>query len=371
MKIVFIGGRDIRKLGGIENYMLNLATCLKQAGHTPIVCCESDKDKVETINGFEVRHFKGLKSNLLCKPWVGLKATLYAVFKEKNVDMIHYNAWPPSLWCWIPTLKGIHSLMEGHGLEWQRSKYSGTASRVLKFMEFITAHLNRNLIMCSESQVRYFKKEYGVDSVCIPTATNLPSEEEDSDILTRFGITKKKYFLYLGRLVQDKNPDYLIKAFKRISNCGFQLVLAGENNQMPEYVQRLHSLASECNDIIFTGAAYNNDKNTLLRNAFCFCIPSTIEGLSISLLEAMSYKLPIIASDIEGNKEVLEDDSALWVKPMCESDLVSAMNHAISTSDFLKSAVEKNYKKVNSSYTWNKVTEKYIDCLNNIINASK
>lgn len=360
MKIAFIGGRDIHKLGGIENYMFNLATRLAIMGHQPIVFCESDCNRSETVNGFEVRYVKGPSSKFLCKPWVGLKATLRCVFKDRDIDLIHYNAWPPSIWCWIPSLAGIPSLMEGHGLEWQRSKYSPRARKVLKLMEAFTARINRHLIMCSEAQVRYFKDRYNVDSVCIPTAVNPPSPAEDSSILDRYGIAKGRYFLFMGRLVPDKNPDYLIKAFKDCSPEGMQLVIAGSNEAMPEYVDRLHSLSQCHHGIIFTGAVYGDDKETLMNNAFCFCLPSTIEGLSIVLLEAMVHRLPIIASDIEANREVLEKDKALWVRPENVGDLADAIAKSAESPEPLAEATDFNYRKVLSHYTWDKVAEKYV-----------
>lgn len=367
MKIVFIGGRDIHILGGIENYMFNLATQLVHMGHECIVYCESDHNGTEIVNGFKVKYVKGPSSNLICKPWVSLKATLHTVFREKNVDLIHYNAWPPSLWCWIPRLAGIASLMEGHGLEWQRSKYSPFASRVMKFMEKITAHLNQHLIMCSESQVRYFKEVYGKDSICIPTAINIPEEKPDSNILSRFSLESKKYFLFLGRLVQDKNPDFLIKAFNNAGIGEMKLVIAGSNDAMPEYVAHLHELAKENESIVFTGAVYGDDKETLLKHAFCFCLPSTIEGLSIALLEAMIRRLPIIASDIEANKEVLHKGNALWVKSESVEDIVCAMKKLSEGNVALGSAIEENHHLVLSQYTWEKVALKYVKAVENFI----
>lgn len=124
MKIAFIGGRDIRKLGGIESYMYNMATELVKKGHEPIVYCESDHCSVEWINGFKVIYQKGPKSMFLCKPLLGLKSTINAVFKEKHIDVIHYNAWPPALSSPLACLFGIKSVMQGHGHEWKNTKYS-------------------------------------------------------------------------------------------------------------------------------------------------------------------------------------------------------------------------------------------------------
>ena len=362
MKIVFIGCRDIHLLGGIENYMYNLSRGIVARGHEAVVYCESDHNAVENLDGVKVIYMKAPKSNLICKPWVGLKATLRTVFREKGVSLIHYNAWPPSLWSWIASIAGIPSLMMGHGHEWQRSKYSPRLQKILKFMEKFTAHSNRHLLMCSEAQTVYFKEHYGVEAYTMPTAVNLPTAEPEapSDILERFGLQDGRYFLYMGRLVQDKNPDYLIRGFCAALHEGFKLVIAGANDAMPEYVQHLHDLGAGCVDVVFTGAVYGADKDVLLRGAYVFCLPSTIEGLSIVLLEAMSYRLPVLATDIDANREVLEKDFAVWVEPEKDDDIRSAVEFCITEAEKLAGWREYNYDKIARGYTWDRVTERYL-----------
>lgn len=368
MKIVFIGGRDIRSLGGIESYMYNLPSQLIAMGHEPIVFCESDRNDVEWVNGFKVIHQKGFKSNLICKPYLGLKATIKTLLYEKHVDIIHYNAWPPSLSCPLARLFGVKTLMLGHGLEWKRSKYSPRQQRILKFMEWVTAYLNSNLIMCSEEQSRYFKAKYNRNAVTIPTAINPPnlSDEKDTEILRRWGVEPRGYFLFLGRLVKDKNVDYLITAYINSNYKDKFLVIAGSNNADKKYVENLHNLANGNSNVIFIGAVYGNDKEALLRNAYTFCIPSTIEGLSIALLEAMSYSLPVIASDIAANKEVLEDDKALWVRAENVEDLRKAIEYSVNHKSEIFIPTEYNRNFIMENYTWKKVAEKYICYLNSL-----
>jgi len=365
MKIVFIGGRDIHLIGGIESYMLNLSHELVRMGHVPVVYCESDKNITVNEGGVTIIYQKGFKSNLLCKPVLGLKATVHALVNHKDLDVIHYNAWPPSLWSWIPALFGYKTLMQGHGLEWQRSKYSPFQRRILKFMEMLTAHLNRNLVMCSQDQTEYFLEQYGKTAVTIPTAVNIPVPHDNkSTILENYCLEKNGYYLFLGRLVQDKNPDYLIKAFIRSNHGNKKLVIAGSNDSNTEYVDYLKSLAKDSTDVIFTGAVYGQNKEKLLENAFFFCLPSTIEGLSIVLLEAMSYRIPVIASDIKANREPL-DDNAIFVKPENIEELTLAIGKSI---DFdCQTMIGNNYSKVSSQYTWDKIASMYVNYLNRLL----
>ena len=366
MKIVFIGGRDIHLIGGIESYMAHLSSELVKMGHEVIVYCESNRNETVTWNGVKVIHQKGIKSHFLCKPWLSLKATIRTLFNEKRVSVIHYNAWPPSLWCWLANIFGVKTLMQGHGLEWQRSKYSPKQQKIMKFMEKVTAHMNRNLIMCSDGQTKYFWETYKRKAVTIPTAVILPGNaNSESDIMQKYNLAPQKYFLFMGRLVQDKNPDYLIRAYKQCKECGYKLVIAGSGIGGKKYVNKLHELAADTENIIFTGAVHGADKDCLLRNAYAFCIPSTIEGLSIVLLEAMSYKLPVIASNIDANRELLGED-AVYVKAENVEDLTNAIHYCIENTETINNYRTINYKKVAEKYTWDKVAEKYIDYLTGI-----
>lgn len=365
MKIAFIGGRDINSLGGIESYMKHLTRELVQMGHEPIVFCESDHNETMMADGVKVIYMKGPKSNLICKPWVGLKATVHVLFNEKDVRVVHYNAWPPSLWSWIARLAGKKTILQGHGFEWRHSKYSDSQVKVLKFMERITAWTNTNIILVSDEQRDYFKAIYHKDAVTIPTAVDLPSTDPEDDTLIqdKYPLSSKRFFLFLGRLSKEKNIDYLIWAFSQIKD--FKLAIAGTNTVEPEYVEYLKEQAKDNENVVFTGPVYGKEKNWLLQNAYCFCLPSTTEGMSIALLEAMSYRLPIIASDIIPNKEVLKDN-ALFVRPENKDDLVDAFNAAIRDSQSMLLFADNNYSLVRDNYTWSQVAKHYVDYLEQI-----
>ena len=170
----------------------------------------------------------------------------------------------------------------------------------------------------------------------------------------------------MGRLVPDKNPDYLIEGFLAAGLSGWKLVIAGANDAMPDYVAKLHALGEGHPEVVFTGAVYGSDKDCLLRNAALFCLPSTIEGLSIVLLEAMSYRRPILASNIEANQEVLQPDSALWVRPEQAGDIAEALQKAAVTEDFTQ-AVETNFALVRDNYTWERVTARYLQYIETLV----
>ena len=370
MKIAFIGGRDIKTMGGIENYVYNLATHLVKLGHEPIVYCESNRNAIEEVNGFKVIYHKSFGGRFLCKILLSLKSTIDTLTKEENVELFHYNAWPPSLWSWIPRMVGRKALLEGHGFEWKRTKYSPFQQKIMHLMEWLTAKMHKNILVVSDEQREYFASHYSRSCVTIPTAVNMPdSNDVDSDILSRYKVEQGRYFLYLGRLVQDKNPDYLIKAFQKANTTDYKLVIAGSNDQQPEYVEYLHKLAQSDSNIIFTGAVYGADKNTLLRHSAAFCIPSTIEGLAITLLEAMSYGLVCIASDIPSNREGLSDNG-IWVTAEDVDSLAEKIEYVISNTDALSHIKELNRRRVEQNFTWDIIAKRYVEYITNVCDGN-
>lgn len=358
MKIAFIGGRDIHKLGGIENYMYNLATELVKLGHKPVVYCESDRNGIEYLNGFKVIYQKSIGGRFFCKIILAYKSTIQSLLQREKFDVYHYNAWPPFLSSWIPRLFGKKVILQGHGLEWKRTKYSPFQQKVMKLMECLTAHLSTNLTMVSQEQTDYFYKHYHKDCVTIPTAINLPSHNIQSDILERFSLKENNYYLFLGRLVQDKNPDYLIKAFIKANPKNHKLVIAGNNDMLPNYVEYLHYLGKGNKNIIFTGAVYGKDKDKLIDSCFAFCIPSTVEGLAITLLEAMSHRKIVIASDIPANREGL-GENGIWCKYEDVNDLAEKIDYLEKHYDDVKWMEDINYSRVKKHFLWTQIAKQY------------
>jgi len=359
MKIIFIGGRDIHSIGGIESYMYNLATFLKAKGHEPVVFCESDRNEVEYVNGFKVVHNKAIGGRYLRKILLGHKATAYGVLKEREAQIYHYNGWGPAMAAWLAAVCGETIVYQSHGLEWKRTKYTSLQQRIMKFMEWLTVKMMKNITAVSQEQTDFFLTEYGKKCVTIPTAVNLPAENYESDVLEKYKLEDEGYYLYLGRLVQDKNPDYLIKAFNKSGIKGKKLVIAGSNDADLKYVEYLHKLGGENPNVIFTGAVYGNDKGKLLSKCFAFCLPSTLEGLPITLLEAMSHKRICLASDIPANKEAL-GDGGVWVKYEDVDDLCDKLLYILKNHKDLAIQNENNYRRVVENFTWDRVSDLYI-----------
>mgnify|MGYP001024693864 CR=1 FL=1 len=361
MKVAFIGGRTFNTPDGIATYMYNLATELVKNGITPIVYCEGNESKTEMVNGFKVVQWKSYKSAALTKICLGIKSTLHALFKEKRVTVFHYNTWAPALLAsYIPPIFGKKVVMQNHGLEWKRTKYSEKQRKLMKLMERFVAKTHKHWTLVSQEQTDFFWNEYHRKGITIPCAVRLPEVVQKSDILQRYGLCGNDYFLYMGRLVQEKNPYFLIKGYIKSGISDKKLVICGSNPQITEYEESLYQLAKDNKNIIFTGAIFGADKDIIYRNCFAFCIPSTLEGLPMSLLEAMSYRKIALASDIPSCHEAL-GNSGVWVPYEDSNAIADVLNKICNNYDSLKWQEESNYNRVKEKFSWENTTHLYIE----------
>ena len=366
MKIAFIGGRTFHHADGIATFMYHLATELVKMGHNPIVFCEDDTSFEEQINGFKVIHRKSPKSAFLAKPLLGLRATLHCLFKEKGVQVFHYNTWAPALIAsHIPLLFGRKVVMQSHGLEWKRTKYSAKKQAIVKKIEYFSAKVNKHWTMCSQEQTDYFAEHYNRECTTISCAVEMPGEAPKSDFLERYRLKGNDYFLYMGRLVQDKNPDYLIKGFVMAGLTGKKLVLCGGADGNTKFEKYLQSLSNSSN-VVFTGPIFGADKDAAFRNCYAFCIPSTLEGLPMSLLEAMSYGKIAIASDIPACHEAL-GESGIYVPYEDETAIADAMQELTNNEERYEWQKEANRLRAKERFSWDNTTNKYLDFVNQIM----
>ena len=372
MKIVFIGTRRLDSIGGIENYMYNLTRRLTELGIQCVVYCESDHWGTEICNGVKIYHLRSLPSRFLTKPILGVIAMLHAILFVDNISLIHCNQWFSTAGAVFAWLAKIPLVMECHGLEWQRTKYTPRQQKIIHLMEYIFARTIHNLIVCSQNQCDYYKMHYHRNPAVVTGGCDIPVSDfisNESDYLKKWNLRKDGYFIFLGRLVQDKNVDLLIRSFQKTPfPNGIRLVIAGSNFQQPQYVQHLRKLAEGNRNILFTGDILNDEKSALLKNSLAFILPSVMEGLPIALLEAMSFRCRCIVSDIPGNMEVASD-CAVIVKLNSEDDLSEKMHQIANSPDANESLRNLARQKVDR-FSWMSIAKKYLTVAQTIAKKS-
>ncbi len=355
MKIAMIGHKRIpSREGGVEIVVEKLSTKMAKKNHTVDVYNRKEKSFKEVDN------YKGV--NIITVPTINKKsldaliysfvATIKAIFKR--YDVIHYHALGPSVMLIIPHILGIKTVATVHGLDWQRGKWGGFASKYLKFGEKIIAKYADEVIVLSENVQKYFKDTYGRDTHYIQNGVEIPEHIEPEIIKEKYNLNGDDYILYLGRIVPEKGIHYLIEAFKQIKTDK-KLVIAGGSSHTNEYYEKIKSMAKEDSRIIMTGFVQGKLLEELFSNCNLYILPSDIEGMPISLLEAMSYGKVCLVSNIKENLEVIKKNGISFEKSNID-DLMEKLNSYLNENSFnLDKAELIDYIKDN--FNWDDVVD--------------
>lgn len=303
--------------------------------------------------GFKVVRIPTFKKSFLNAFVYSVLASIHAMFS--SYDIVHYHAEGPSAMAFLPKIMKKKIVCTNHGLDWNRSKWGGFATKYLKFGEKMSVCLSDALIVLSDTISKYFKDTYNKDTIIIKNGININDRIEANLITDRFGLDFSSYYLALGRMVPEKGFHYLIDAYLKL-NTDIKLVIAGELTNS-EYCIKLKEQAKNNQNIIFTGFVDGDVKQELFSNAFAYVIPSDLEGMSISLLEALSYGCHVLASNIPENTNIYDEEISFFEKGDVDS-LVDALQIIKPHSEELKN---KQISFIEKHYNWKQIVEETTD----------
>lgn len=356
MKIVVIGTRGIPNiLGGVETHCEELYPRIVAMGHDVTIVRRTPY--VEANN--KISEYKGVKLIDVYAPRKksveAIIHTFLAVIKARGLkpDVLHVHAIGPAIMVPFARLIGMKVVMTNHGPDYDRQKWGRLAKFVLKAGEYLGTKFSNRVIVISNVIANILKTRYNrCDTDLIFNGVNKPKKSANVDFLQSKGILPGKYILALGRFVKEKGFHDLIEAYKRLGDCGYQLVIAGDADHEDEYSRTLKKQAADVG-VILTGFIKGENLNQIMSNAALFAMPSYHEGLPIALLEAMSYNIDALVSDIPAN-----------ILPcLCPSDYFKVgdvEDLSVRLADKLSQLqLQRQYDL--ADYNWDKIAEQTIE----------
>ena len=322
LKIAMLGHKRIpSNEGGVEVVVEALCarmaalghsvTCYNRAGHH-VSGAEHELPAGSVYRGIRLVTVPTLER----KGFAAVISSFFAAVRSAfgSYDVVHIHAEGPAFFCWLPKLLGKRVIVTVHGLDWQREKWNGgIASKFIHLGERVAVRFADEIIVLSENVRQYFLDTYGRATRFIPNGVSAPTLESPRLIAEKWGLQKDGYILYLGRIVPEKGETYLIEAFKQVKTDK-KLVIAGGSSDTERYLRQLQNLAAGDDRILFTGFVQGKLRDELYSNAYVYTLPSDLEGMPLSLLEAMSYGNCCLVSDIPECAEVVEDKAVLFRK---------------------------------------------------------
>lgn len=363
VNIAMLGHKRIpSREGGIEIVVEELSTRMVKAGHL-VTCYNRSGHHVsgKEYDGGSHKEYQGVKlKSVFTINRKGLAAMTSSFFAAictafGKYDVVHFHAEGPCAMLWLPKLFGKRCIATIHGIDWQRAKWGGFASKYIKFGEKVAAKYADEIIVLSEGVQNYFMDTYGRKTVFIPNGVNRPSLRSPQLIKEKYGLDKDEYILFLGRLVPEKGIKYLIEAFRDITTDK-KLVIAGGSSDTDAFMNALKKLAEGDDRIVFTGFVQGQMLEELYSKAYVYTLPSDLEGMPLSLLEAMSYGNCCITSDIAECAEVVEDKAILFKKSDI-NDLKEKLQYVCDNPDAVKKLKDGAADFICQKYNWDAVVE--------------
>jgi len=307
-RIVVTGTRGIPDVqGGVETYVENLFPLVAAAGYEVHICCRScyiePAKRIGAWKGCKLVYLETPRKKSLEAIVHTFKSIVYA--KKVRADLVHVNAVGPALLVPFARLLGLKVVFTDHGPDYERQKWGFLAKLALRLGEAWGCRCSDAIIAISEGIRGEIARRYArADVRLIHNGVRIPVFSGSTSTLAARNIEPRRYILSVARFVEEKGLHDLVAAFSRAEVGDWKLVLAGEADHETPYSRRLKEMAAENPRVVLTGFVRGSALEELYGNAGLFVLPSYHEGLPFALLEAMSFGLPVLVSDIGPHREM-------------------------------------------------------------------
>lgn len=358
MKIAILGIRGIPAYySAFEACVEELAPRLVRKRHSVAVYCRKHyrKSKLNYYKNVKLITLPTIRNKYLDTFIHTFLSTLHVIFTDTNI--VQYFGVGNSIFTIIPRIFGKKTFVNVDGLDWTRKKWPYFVKIYLRFSACLATFFPTDFITDSQKIVEYYKKTYNKVPHYIPYGTNIASPSQNAKhILDKFGLGKKQYILFTGRLVPENNIHHLISAFNKI-NTNLKLVIAGEGAYEKDYINSLKKNANP--KIVFTGFLTGDDYKEICLNAYLFVEPTEASGTHTAILDAMGYGNCVLVNNIPTNLEVIKAAGFSYDGAKLDEDLKNKMEWLINNPGIVNEYKIKAVEHVKKYYSWDRVTDLY------------
>lgn len=339
MRIAMLGHKRIpSREGGVEIVVGELAVRMAAQGHQ-VTCYNRSGHHVSgrAFDGRKLKAYKGVKLipvlTINKKGLAAMSASLFASVRAAfgRYDVVHFHTEGPCATLWLPKMMGKRCVVTIHGLDHQRSKWGKFARRYILLGEKTAVRWADEIIVLSQSVQAYFRDTYHRATNLIPNGQPQVHRRNAKLISDLFGVAENDYILYLGRITPEKGIHVLIDAFQQVETKK-KLIIAGGASDSAEYFAQLKKQACADARIVFTDFVQGEVLEELYSNALIYVLPSELEGMPISLLEAVGYGRCCLVSDIPENRDVVAECGVTF-RQGDKNDLAARLKQLLNNPD--------------------------------------
>jgi glycosyltransferase involved in cell wall biosynthesis len=361
MKIAMIGQKGYpARSGGVEKHVEELSRRLAKQGHEVLVFCRSwyvdPSDRTDGVTRVFV-------SSLHTKHLDAISHTLFSIIKAAwmNAEVFHIHGVGPALLAWLPKLlrPSAKVVVTFHCVDRKHEKWSGFARAMLRLGEHAACRLPDRTITVSKTLAEYCRLSFGVEPRYIPNGVSAPMTFGSRE-LHRFGLSPNAYFVMVSRLVRHKGAHTLIAAWKMARKqrpdlfANKKLAIVGNGAFTDTYVRELQTMRDGDDSIVMTGEQTGRMLAELFGNACALVHPSVSEGMPLSVLEAMSYGVCPLVSDIPEHLEVLAEHGMTF-RAEDVNDLAARLIMIAEAPEEARQVGQEAARYVRNNYDWDEI----------------
>ena len=367
MKIAMIGQKGIPALyGGVEKHVHDLAVRLAKNNEVTVYSRKWYTPNLDTkFEGVNIIHTPTIHTKHLDAIVHTFTSTIHALFQK--YDIIHYHGVGPSLLSWIPRIFSPKTkvVTTFHSIDRYHQKWNFFAKLFLRLGERTACTFAHQTISVSESIKQYCLNEFNTKTIYIPNGVNEINKQIGSENIKQFSLEKNNYFVMVSRLIPHKGAHFLIEAFHKLKAQypnddkikKIKLAIVGGSAYTDDYVKKLHIQASNVNEIIFTDFQSGKILEELYANSLALVHPSLNEGLPITVLQAMSYSIPVLVSTIPEHLEVVKNPKMLFKENDAET-LKNCLYNFINLSEKERYEMgQENKQIIHTTYSWDVIVQ--------------
>jgi len=366
MRIAVLGTRGFPNIqGGVETHCQNLYPRLVDLGCEVVVFTRrnyGDKN-LNDHKGVKLHALPCVKNKYLETPLHTFLGILYLL--RHRPDIVHFQAVGSALL--IPMVKamGLRVVFTTHGSNYRHRKWGIVSRIVLRMAEYLGAKFADEIISISATIAGELAKKYRRNSTIIPNGIEISSILQTDGILREHGLIRSKYVLSVGRLTPDKGFPDLIAAFQMADIDGWKLVIVGQADHPDKFSRRLEQLANQYNNVVLTGFLSGQPLKEIYGHAGLFVMPSYYEGMPLAFLEALSFGLSCIGSDIQAHREMgLTDDR--YFDPGDIDTLAKKIKY-FSEKSFTADEKRAQIENVASKYNWHEIAGRTLEVYKEVV----
>jgi glycosyltransferase involved in cell wall biosynthesis len=357
--VSMIGSRGFPgQTGGVERVLEAVAPRVVARHDTRVrVYCPDWLDYPdEEYRGVELARVAGLRTKYADT----MTRSLQATFRElrNGSDIVHYHSIGSAPLAILPRLFGKKVVVTVHALDWQRSKWNAFARLFLRFGQWASVRFPHRTLVVGEELAEFLTETYGREVIYIPNGAE-ERVHRPAELIEEFGLEADRYVLFLARLVPEKGVHTLIEAFRALPDDGTKLAIAGPGWFEPEYQDRLRELAGDDPRVVFLGEVDGQLLEELYSNCHTYVLPSEVEGMSLSLLDALAFGCCIITSSITPNARLV-GDAGLAFETGDARALEHQLRQVLDDCDLVKKLRESAAIR-GRRYTWDTIADDWAE----------